>query len=162
MKTKLEEILGVTNLTKEDEFIKLYLNDLGKLCDLSKPTLKLFTAIIKFVEYNPQNSIHNVISLSRDKRKKLIEETGWNIKSGPSQLSQSLVELTLKEVLIKIGADTYLLNPSIASKANWADVKLLRTIKLNITYEKAQRTLVTLIEELPDTNKEKLKELLES
>jgi hypothetical protein len=166
MKSKIEDMLGVKKLKKEDDFIKLYFNDLGKIWDLSKSSQQVFGEIIQFVEWNPQNSIHNLISLNATKRKLIYSNLNWNIATAASRFSQCLKELsthsTSDSILLKLSNDTYLLNSKIASKANWADTKVMQSIQLNITYDMVGKTLTTLVELQPETRKEQLKDLLES
>lgn len=159
--SKLERLLGNPDIGKEDDFIKLYFDDLGRLWDLSKPTQKVFGEIVRLVEYNPQSSMHNLISLNSTKKSVIAKKLGWKKSSSYSQFSQAIKEMCDTEILHKIANDTLLLNPAIASKANWADVKLLRSIKLEITYEDSQRTLTTIVESLSDSQKQDLREILE-
>lgn len=164
MKSKIEDILGVKKLTKEDDFIKLYFTDIGKIWDLSKSSQQVFGEIIQFVEWNPQNSIHNLISFNATKRKLIYKNLKWNIATAASRFSQCLKELSTHNsdsILLKISNDTYLLNSKIASKANWADTKIMQSIQLNITYDMVGKTLTTLVELQPEERKQQLKSVLE-
>jgi hypothetical protein len=160
--SKILEILKIKNIGKEDEFIKLYFNDLGKIWGLSKPSQKLFGELIQYIEYNPQSTIHNLISLNSDKKDFISKKLDWKKSSSYAQFSHCFKELIEYEVLFKLGKETYLLNPSIASKANWADVKLIRNIKMEITYDRAHKTLITFVESLSDRSKEIIKVDLEN
>jgi hypothetical protein len=162
--TKLEETLDIDikKVGKEEEFIKLYFDDLGKIWDLTNTAQKVFGELARLVEFNPQASIHNVISLNGSKRKAIGKRLGWAENTYNSRISQALTNLVEKKVVLKINNDTYLLTPTIASKANWADVKLLRSIKMEITYEECSRTLITFVESKDDFTKSNYKDIIES
>lgn len=139
---------------KEPEFIKLYFTDISKLYGLSKPACNLFLELIQLIDYNP-NTLHNVITITSKRKRMIFESLGWsedkyNQKSKYAMYSKYIRELMSSKLITRIEDDIYLVNPDICGKTSFQNLQKIKSISLNITYEIASKTLVTLVESKED------------
>lgn len=136
--------------TKEPEFIKLYFKDISKLYGLSKPACNLFLELIQLIDYNP-TTLHNIITITSKRKRMIFEVLGWeeekyNNKSKYAMYSKYLKELITTKLITRIEDDIYLVNPDICGKTSFQNLQKIKSISLNITYEVASKTLITLVE----------------
>jgi hypothetical protein len=121
-------------LPKEPDFIKLYLNDIGKILELPKAPTKLLIALADGMKYNGH------IMISALGRKELARELG--ITDGTFRNYMSL--LVQKGLLIRRGNNDYLVNPNYLAKGSWADIHERRAeLTLSITYGDDGRQIET-------------------
>lgn len=153
------EVMPDWKRSPQPDFVQMYLQDIGRLWELSSPAQKVFGEFMKLIEYSPKSKIHNLVEISKRIRKNMIISLGISNYSNPYVfLNRAIRDLIKAGVIIQIKDDEtgeviddlYLVDPSICSKANWAHTELMRSIKLTITYTRSQRTLVTLIEQDPE------------
>ena len=85
--------------------------------------------------------------------------------TGATALSRGLKELLEKELIYQlknnhgeIQYDCYLINPKHVGRTDWRNLEFLQRIRVEITYEKSLKTLVTIFEEYPKEKQESLKE----
>ena len=159
--TSLEKLLDLPSQQyDEPKFIKLYFEDLGKLWDLNRNAQRLFGELIKLVEYNPQSTWHNIVNLYPLRKRKVYSALNWKGNAGYVSMTRALSELVTKKVITKIEEDCYLINGDICTKANWGDMKLIKSLTTTVKYEETQRTLITFVEMQPDKVKEEFKSII--
>jgi hypothetical protein len=151
----IESILNVES-TAEPEFVKLYLKDIGRLWELDNSAQIVFGEMLKLVSYNPSDSIHNLVIINGSRRKQICEKLSNIQATAYVYYNRGVKNLVNKEVLKYLAKDTYLINPEICTKTNWSNVEMLRSIKMEITYEESSRTLITIVESNPELYKQKL------
>jgi hypothetical protein len=157
--TELEKILDIPNQQRQEpDFIKLYFSDIGKLWDLNKNAQMLLGEMMRIIEYNPQSTWHNVVILHSINKKQVFNNLKWVGDAGYVALHRGLKELIAKKIITKLETDYYLVSGDICTKANWSDIKLITKLTTTITYEHAQRTLITFVEKQTPETKEKFKE----
>jgi len=158
MKETIKTIESLLNIepTQEPEFIKLYLKDVGKLWELDNSGQIIFGEMLKLVTYNPSDSIHNLVILSAARKQRICEKLSNKQSTAYVYYKRGLTNLIDKKVIYSLEKDTYLINPDICAKTNWTNVEMLKSIKLEITYEASSRTLITIVEDNPYLYKEKL------
>lgn len=149
----MNKLLKNIEESHEPEFVKLYLQDIGKLFDLDSNSQRLFGELIKLI--NPKDpSMHNLVVLNRSRKDKIATRLGWDgvdAKGTPKKyyINNYLIRLCKSQIIKKLSADMYIVNPFICSKVNWENTELLRSIHLSITYDEVQRTLITMVEQIP-------------
>lgn len=118
--------------SREPNFIKIYLQDILYLSDLTTSYHGVLYAIIKRMDYD------NVVYLMKNNKTKIAEECKLEINT----VAKAIVQLTKKQILIQTGRGEYMVNPYLFGKGQWNDIKSLR-IKLD--YTSAGRTWSTSI-----------------
>lgn len=83
-------------------FTRIYLMDSWDLCKLTGAELRVILGLLKWVEYEI-----NQIYLSQEKRAALLQITGLKEQS----IKNALSSLVKKNILIKRGTNSYLVNP---------------------------------------------------
>lgn len=99
----------------EPEFVKLYISDLALMNGLSERSDLIFV-LLKRMNYQ------NEVVLNSYVRGQICEEL--SIK--PNTLSHAFRKLIEKQLLTKLGANTYLMNPHLFGRGKWEDIKSLR------------------------------------
>ena len=139
---------------KDPHFTKLFWQDITKLYGVSNIGKNLFFELIQLVEYNP-HTLHNVITLTKKRKEKIFCVLEWdavnlNPKSKYSMYAKYIKELQEKGIISKIEDDVYLINPDICGRTTWQNLRMIKSISLNITYDVASKTLITLVEHHKD------------
>jgi len=113
--------------SNEPNFVKLYLEDISYLSNLHLSSADLLYYLLDYVKYN-----ENMIYLNSYIKKNICKEMGI---SG-STLNNRLSLLNKKNVIIRKGQGSYLLNPFLFGKGDWKNIKEMRdaNIELKITY----------------------------
>lgn len=102
---------------KEPPYMKLYLDDLALLRQLSKMENLILHEIFKITQYNTNIVILN--KFYRDEIAKKLEIKDQTIRNAISKLSKL-------DLLIKQGTGVYILNPNYFGIGDWSSLKGLR------------------------------------
>jgi len=113
-------------VSREPDYIKLYIADLIKLNDLPKSTNDILYNILKRMNYD------NEIVLVYHNKTKIAKEL--NIKL--NTIDQNLMKLTNKGILTRVGRGVYVANPYIFGRGKWEDIRELR---MKVAYNKEGR-----------------------
>jgi len=116
--------------TSEPEFVKLYLNDVIKLFELSGTTKTVFLALIRKMNYD------NEIVLAGAMKEELAAST----KLKKNTFEHSIGDLVTKGVLFKKGNNYYIVNPTLVGKGSWEHVQ---KIIMTFTYDRNGRMIKT-------------------
>lgn len=112
---------------QEPEYYKVYVNavtDIANMCDLSDSDRKVFLSLARNMSFK------NVVILMKPIKEMIMEETG--IKS-MNTINKSIDNLYKANFLLRQSRGFYIVNPNIAGKGKWEDIKALRLI---IEYDK--------------------------
>lgn len=116
---------SITSFTyeTEPEYIKLYLNDIGKLNGLSPASNKVLLELIRGMSYN------NVIPVYMPIKKMIANKLGISIHA----VEKSVKEFYNKGLFVRAARGVYVADPNLFGKGKWNDIKKLR---LTIEYGK--------------------------
>lgn len=106
--TNTGEIVTKQWLTREakntQHFVKLYLEDLTSLYKLPHSDFRTLYSIAEFIEYNT-----NEFFLNKERREQLAIKANVKVNT----INQCISRLVKKNLLLKIGASNYQMNPKI-------------------------------------------------
>lgn len=121
---------------KEPAYMKLYLDDLGLLRQLSKMENLILHEIFKITQFNTNRVILN--KFYRDEISKNLEIKDQTIRNAISKLAKL-------NMLIKQGTGVYILNPNYFAIGDWT---VLKGLRMTIEYtEHGKKVFVEGIEE---------------
>jgi len=117
----------------EPNYIKLYIQDISYLNELPSGTDRIIYAMLPYINYQQE------IYINSHNKRKMAEEVGVSDK----HISNTIVKLVKKEILIRIDRGVYQLNTFIFGKGPWKDIlKHRSSLKLEVFYDwKNGRTL---------------------
>ena len=124
-----EILANVSNFTtikteKEPDFVKLYLSDIVRLNELPKSYNGILHELLKCMTYE------NKIFLNRYMR----EQVAKKLNTTQGYVYKSIGKLINLGLFLRLGSNTYLVNPDVFGKGTWSDV---RKIRMTITYDKS-------------------------
>ncbi|HGJ5854326.1 replication/maintenance protein RepL [Arsenophonus nasoniae] len=117
-------------LPKEPPYVKLYIDDLSKIMNISDGSQKLIHHLIARLDYEGHITLNPVL------RKKISEEL--SIKE--QTFRNYLRELIIKKIIIRVANNYFKANPYLFAKGEWSEVFKQRRnfdkIIMNVTYDK--------------------------
>jgi Firmicute plasmid replication protein (RepL). len=129
---KTEEITNVVKIPKEPPYVKMYIDDLAKILELTSGCRSLLYFLIKKMDYE------GIITLTKSSRDRLAEQIGVKETAVRNQITQ----LCQKGILRRIGTGEFEANPNLFARGDWSDIhKRRKCFKLTINYENEKRTL---------------------
>lgn len=137
------------HVIKEPSFIKLYLDDIGRLNSLQPRTVAILRELLKRVDYS------NRVNISLGVKKDICTTLSILNKSGTvavNVFSQHLSKLSEASLLFKIETGSYIINPKLFAKGDWMNIK---KIVLMVSYDVNGREVFAKSkqEKKPKTNK---------
>jgi hypothetical protein len=129
---KTEEITNVVKIPKEPPYVKMYIDDLAKILELTSGCRSLLYFLIKKMDYE------GIITLTKSSRDRLAEQIGVKETAVRNQITQ----LCQKGILRRIGTGEFEANPNLFARGDWSDIhKRRKCFKFTINYENETRTL---------------------
>ena len=116
----------------EPPFVKLYINDISRLIDLSPASSKLLYLLIRHLPYN------NMVAMYKPIKDQMVKD----LKIEISTLNNSINELNKKGILIRQARGLYILDPDQFGRGSWHDVKKLR-MTVEYDEESGRKTINT-------------------
>lgn len=113
----LEQNYKTISKTKEDDFIKLYLSDIGHFHKLERNQQDLLYYFLKIMTYD------NLIIVNKRIKEKISKESG----KAYSTVENALVSYVKSGILLKDGRGTYIANPYLFGKGRFEDIQKIRT-----------------------------------
>jgi hypothetical protein len=115
------EIMSIVNsmkvpIGKEPAFYKSYLEDAACLTGLTLAEVMLFRWMCMNMNYS------NSIFIMKPQREEISKLYGYN----KSTIDMSVTKLAKKGLIIRQSRGCYIVNPNLAAKGSWEDVKALR------------------------------------
>ena len=125
-----EKSTNVVRIPREPPYIKLYIDDLAKLLELTSGCRSLLYGLVKKMDYE------GIITLTKSSRERLAEQIGVKEKAVRNQITT----LCKKGILRRIGTGEYEANPHLFAKGDWAEInKRRKKFKLTINYNGSSR-----------------------
>lgn len=150
----------VKSAPDEPPYIKMYIEDLSRLCRLTAGENKILLQVAALANYD------GVIALPAG----IKEVIASNINSKPKVINNALTSLCKQNVLKKSGVGVYTLNPDLFARGKWRDIREQRKAFQSITTytpDGLKKTETRIIEEQTpaaqaandDAKKEKVKQI---
>jgi len=115
----------------EPSFVKMYIDDVGKLMDLRPACSNVLHLLVKSMSY------YNIVTMLKPVKEMMCEELGMTMGS----LNNEVDRLYKKGILIRKARSVYLVDPEMFGKGRWENVKKIRMI---VEYdEKGNKTINT-------------------
>ena len=119
----IQKVVTKRKVSKEPDFIKLYLDDVMKLNDIPKKKTDILYLLLRKMNYD--NEITVVASHKREIAKEL--------ECSVINIDKTLFLLVSKDILIRKDRGIYVANPLLFGKGRWEDIEELR---LQLRYNK--------------------------
>ncbi len=129
-----EERTTITRLPQEPAYVKLYIEDLGRILDLPTGPRDVLYSLLRKVDYD------GMISMTSGGRKRIAETH----KIKEQSVSNYLTMLVKKEVLKIVARGEYELNPHLFAKGDWDSIYRRRgEFKMTVTYTADGKRVIT-------------------
>ena len=127
-----------SKLPNEPAYIKLYIEDIGRLCDLTRGEIRVLVKLVARIGYDGK------VLLLLGVKRTISEELDCSL----SAVSNALTALTNSGIITRIDGGVYGLNPNLFARGKWRDIyeqrKPLRiTIDYNDDGAEGKREVVT-------------------
>lgn len=131
---KSETSTKVTRLPSEPPYVKLYLEDLGRLLDLPGGPQDLLFMLIRKIDYE------GMITLSAGSRRRIADRLGISDQTFRNRLRA----LTRSGVLLRREHNEYEANPLYFARGDWRDIyERRKAITMTVTYGPKGREIET-------------------
>jgi len=133
---------NVIRMPPEPAFVKLYIEDLGRLLDMPPGPTNLIYELARRMDYE------GMITLNKAIKNRMAEHIG--IKE--SSLRNYLTALVKADVVRIVDRGLYELNPHYFAKGDWSDIRKRReNFKLQVTYNaKGEREITGKLDDQAD------------
>lgn len=101
---------------KEPPYVKLYLEDIGRLNNLNASEQKVINELVFNMGFN------NVVPSYKPVKELIAEKLGMQYNT----LDKAIKELHKKGILIRKARGLYIMDPNIFGRGSWKDVKKIR------------------------------------
>ena len=108
---------------QRQNFVIMYLDDIGKLNKLSPATTKLMQALCVYLEYNT-----NEFYLNPQRKQELVVYTGLKLVT----INHGITSMVKKNLLLRISSGTYQMNPLVFFKGE--EIARAKYLELTIRY----------------------------
>lgn len=122
----------VVRLSKEPDFIKVYLQDINKIFELPKGCTPALYEILKQMNYAGQ------IILNKYIKEICAKNAGMNLNS----FNNCITDLTKKDIIKRVAQGVYVANPYLFGKGSWNEIAENRELYLTIKYTKEGKSIV--------------------
>lgn len=102
----------------EPNFVKMYVDDVGKLMDLRPKGSKVLHILVRLMNY------YNIVTMVKPVKEMMCAELGMTVGS----LNNEIDRLYRKGILIRKGRSVYVVDPELFGKGKWEHVKKIRMI----------------------------------
>lgn len=121
--THVQRMVTKRRVSKEPDFVKLYLDDVMKLNDIPKKKTDVLYLLLKKMNYE------NEITIVASHKRAMAEELACSVIN----IDKTLALLVSKGVLVRKDRGVFLANPLLFGKGSWQDIEELR---LQLRYNK--------------------------
>jgi len=136
----------VIRYENEPNYVKLYLDTVLYISDLSKGYSSILFEILKYMTYSSPNNEHGgQIVYFNSAMKKAIAK---NLNLSIARINQAISDLNKGKILERIEVGTYRVNPYLFGKGDWQDIS---EIRMKITFNADGKTIMSEIEKLKKT-----------
>lgn len=128
------EIINIKPMPPEPPFVKMYIDDLGRISGLQASHTSILTYVAALVDYD------GIVTLNARRKACIAATTGCSIKT----IENAITEYMKHDIVRRIGRAEYELNPSLFAKGEWKNIRERReAFSMHISYTKAGRQIVT-------------------
>lgn len=136
-------------VSREPDYIKLYLDNILYLKDLPKGMNTVLYGLLKRMGYD------NQLVLNAALKRQIAEEIGMTVKS----IDNSIAKFVKGEILLRKDRGLYTVNPHLFGRGEWRNIS---EIRMEIIFNKDGKTVMTEIErEVPEVEAVKINANLE-
>lgn len=129
-----KNVVNIRPMEAEPAFIKLYIEDIGRLFRLQQGHQEILMYVAASVDYQ------GVVSLAIGRKARIAATVGCTVKS----IDNAIGEYVKHGILSRIGRGEYELDPKLFAKGEWRNIRERRSaFKTTITYSKEGRNIVT-------------------
>jgi len=122
------EINQTFNWGEEPSYVKVYLQDVFYLRNISKTYLTVMYALLERVSFAGESN-GMCVTVNKGVKKDICKEIGWN---HPNSIDNAIQMLLKGKIIRRIDRGIYQFNPYIFGKGNWADIAKLR---VSVSYD---------------------------
>lgn len=114
-----------SKLPNEPAYIKLYIEDIGRLCDLTRGEIRVLVKLVARIGYDGK------VLLPLGVKRTISEELECSL----SAVSNALTALTNSGIIARIDGGVYGLNPNYFARGKWRDIyEQRKSLRTTITY----------------------------
>ncbi|MGH1462735.1 MAG: replication/maintenance protein RepL [Neptuniibacter sp.] len=121
---KEEKKVTVYSVPKEPAYIKLYLEDIGKLYELPNNSSSLLYELLRRMDYD------GFISLNSTNKKMICKKTGYKVQS----LDNYLQNLIKNKLFVREGRGVFKPDPHLFGKGEWSEIHKRREAWIKVSY----------------------------
>lgn len=122
------EVMESTTVGREPDFIKMYIQDLGRLMSLNNSDNKILLFLLSTLDYSSK------LKLDMYAKQEIMEALEMPLNT----VNASIKNLYNAGILIRQAHSRYLMNPALFARGRWEDVKQIR---MQIDYNEEGRTI---------------------
>lgn len=127
-----------SKLPTEPAYIKLYVEDIGRLCDLTRGEIRVLVKLVARIGYDGK------VLLPLGIKRTISEELDCSL----SAVSNALTALTNSGIIERIDGGVYGLNPNYFARGKWRDIyEQRKSLRITIDYKdnggEGKREIVT-------------------
>jgi hypothetical protein len=137
-----KNVISFNPMPPEPAYVKLYIEDLGKLLDLQSGHRDILLHVATNVAYD------GLVSMTTMRKNRIAAVLKCSIRS----IDNAITEFVKREILTRVGRAEYELNPHLFAKGSWKEIRERRLkFTAKITYSAEQgRTIETSVEPTTD------------
>lgn len=114
-----------SKIPNEPAYIKLYIEDIGRLCDLTRGEIRVLVQLVARVGYDGK------VLLPLGVKRTISEELECSL----SAVSNALTALTNSGIITRIDGGVYGLNPNYFARGKWRDIyEQRRSLRIIVNY----------------------------
>jgi len=119
------EIINIKPMPPEPAYVKLYIDDIGRMSGLQSSHVEILTYVAAIVDYD------GIVTLNA-RRKGCIAAT---VNCSTKTIDNAITEYVKHGIVRRIGRAEYELNPSLFAKGEWRNIRERReAFSLHVTY----------------------------
>jgi len=122
------EKISSISYDREPDFVKMYIEDLGKILGLSGTTNSVLLSLLSKMNYDGEVLMNALIKKAVAERSKCKIDT----------VQHAITTLCEQNIFIKKANNYYLVNPHYFARGKWEDI---RQIRMTISYDKNGRAV---------------------
>ncbi len=131
-------VIAFNSMPPEPAYVKLYVEDLGRVLDLQSGHRDILLHVAANVAYD------GLVSMTALRKNRIAAALNCSIRS----IDNAITEFVKREILIRVGRAEYELNPHLFVKGSWKEIRERRLkFTAKITYSSEQgRVIETSVE----------------
>ena len=131
---KSAEIINIKPMPPEPPFVKMYIDDLGRISGLQASHTSILAYVAALVDYD------GIITLNARRKACIAATIGCSTKT----IENAITEYMKHDIVRRIGRAEYELNPCLFAKGEWKNIRERReAFSMHVSYTKNGRKIVT-------------------